>query len=215
MGDVRHIQFKSRGDREQANSRKRILPLPVAHRTVGYAQGGRQLPDATRTFNYRMNIHARMLARPTLTVHTENVGKTGARKKSSNYFCEMAVPRKTSSRRTGLGLRVYELRSERGMTQEELAANVGVKRGTITAIETGHDMPGRETLRALADVLGVTHEYLQEGTARRPRAPQSGEFVDDPDELAWLAFWRSLDDTQRGVMLQTLKALQPPKFGAA
>lgn len=37
--------------------------------------------------------------------------------------------------------KVYELRREKGMTQEELAGNVGVTRQTVIAIEKGNYTP--------------------------------------------------------------------------
>lgn len=37
--------------------------------------------------------------------------------------------------------RVYKLRREKGMTQEELAGNVGVTRQTVIAIEKGNYTP--------------------------------------------------------------------------
>ncbi|HEV8639419.1 MAG TPA: helix-turn-helix transcriptional regulator [Chloroflexota bacterium] len=54
-----------------------------------------------------------------------------------------------------LGGRLRALRRRRLLTQKELAAKVGVRWQTISAIESGHQEPRFSTLRALATALGV------------------------------------------------------------
>jgi transcriptional regulator with XRE-family HTH domain len=56
--------------------------------------------------------------------------------------------------RTGMHV-LKELRRERAMTQEELAAAVGVHQGTIARLETGGRSPRASTIRKLAAALGV------------------------------------------------------------
>ena len=65
------------------------------------------------------------------------------------------------------GLRVKELRSERTITQEELADRVGVFRTYMSRIETGVANPTLTTIHALADALGVPVAALFEA----PQAP--------------------------------------------
>jgi len=57
-------------------------------------------------------------------------------------------------------LRAY--RNLRGLTQAELAESAGVKRVTVTAIETGRRRGSVATLRALANALEVTLDDLVE-----------------------------------------------------
>lgn len=56
-------------------------------------------------------------------------------------------------------------RKSHGMTQEELAAVSGVHRVTIARIETGDTSPKAETLKRLADALGVLVDDLMDGKA--------------------------------------------------
>ena len=56
--------------------------------------------------------------------------------------------------------RLAQVRHEKGMTQEQLAAATGVNRVTIARIETGEVSPKAETLMRLADALGVLIDDL-------------------------------------------------------
>jgi transcriptional regulator with XRE-family HTH domain len=59
------------------------------------------------------------------------------------------------------GERVTRLREERGWTQAELAAKVGIRTETINRIENGvHVAPRVHVLRALARTLGCSADYL-------------------------------------------------------
>lgn len=60
-----------------------------------------------------------------------------------------------------LGEKVYQLRSGKNMTQDELALAVGYKsRSTIAKIESGEREPGQSMVVALANALDVTPAYL-------------------------------------------------------
>lgn len=56
--------------------------------------------------------------------------------------------------------RLKELRSERKISQAELAEMVCVSRNTISSIELGQSKPSFDTLIALADCFNVSIEYL-------------------------------------------------------
>jgi transcriptional regulator with XRE-family HTH domain len=58
--------------------------------------------------------------------------------------------------------RLAQVRQEKGMTQEQLAAATGVHRVTIARIETGEVSPKAETLMKLADALGVLMDDLMD-----------------------------------------------------
>ena len=49
-----------------------------------------------------------------------------------------------------------ELRTAKGMTQEQLASECGVQRTTITMIELGENKPSVELAKKLGEVFGVT-----------------------------------------------------------
>jgi putative transcriptional regulator len=56
--------------------------------------------------------------------------------------------------------RVREFRTELGMTQDQLAEQVGVARQSIISIEKGHFLPSIETALRLGAVLNVPVERL-------------------------------------------------------
>ncbi len=62
----------------------------------------------------------------------------------------------------GLGGRIRELRTERGITQRELA-EPRYSRGFLAAVESGHRVPTDEALSYLAGRLGVDPEDLRHG----------------------------------------------------
>ena len=55
---------------------------------------------------------------------------------------------------------IKQLRKERGLTQDQLAALLGVSRSTIGMYETGSREPDFETSEAIADVFNVDMDYL-------------------------------------------------------
>lgn len=60
-----------------------------------------------------------------------------------------------------LGDRIRHQRTQRRMTQEELASRANVRRPTITELETNRRMTvSSEILRRLARALGCTTDYL-------------------------------------------------------
>jgi transcriptional regulator with XRE-family HTH domain len=56
---------------------------------------------------------------------------------------------------SNLGPRIRDLRRARGLTQERIAEQTGIKAESISRIETGAAVPDLRTLVALADALGV------------------------------------------------------------
>lgn len=62
-----------------------------------------------------------------------------------------------------LGDRFKKLRSEKKLTQEELAAKIGVTRGTYAHYEINKRQPDYETLIKIADFFEVSTDYLLKG----------------------------------------------------
>lgn len=56
-----------------------------------------------------------------------------------------------------------EIRKQKGMTQEALAAFSGVNRVSIAKYETGKTTPSLQTAEKLAAALGVTVDELLKG----------------------------------------------------
>ncbi len=103
-----------------------------------------------------------------------------------------------------LGRRVRELREAMGLIQEDAAAQIGLARSTLTGIELGKAMPGRQTLEALASFFKVPHDFL---AAKSPLEQEKPQIVNDPDELAWLSLWRDMRVDERAFALRLLRGL--------
>ncbi len=88
------------------------------------------------------------------------------------------------------------------MSQAALAAAIGWERGTIAAVENGHDRPGTELVQALATFFGTTTDQIlgREG-AKQPAAAQT----DDEAEL--LARFREASADAKAATLMSLRAM--------
>jgi transcriptional regulator with XRE-family HTH domain len=63
----------------------------------------------------------------------------------------------------GFAERLRELRKQKGLSQTELGERVGVHYTHIGRYERGVSRPAADTLKRLADALGVSGDYLLEG----------------------------------------------------
>lgn len=63
----------------------------------------------------------------------------------------------------GFAKRLRDLRQQRGLHQGALAEKVGLHQNQIGRYERGTSHPSGEALKRLADVLGVSTDYLIEG----------------------------------------------------
>ena len=75
--------------------------------------------------------------------------------------------------------RLYELRKQKGLSQEELANRVNVSRQTISKWEVGDSTPDMEKLIALSDLFGISLDELVSG-----KSPQPAENVQKKSEVA-------------------------------
>lgn len=78
------------------------------------------------------------------------------------------------------GTRLKEVRTERGLSQEELAKAANVSQSTVAGIETGKYTNSKHAV-ALAQVLGVSPGWLITGIGDLSAAPSEASF-----EMAWL-----------------------------
>lgn len=74
-----------------------------------------------------------------------------------------------------LGLKIQELRKEKGMTQEDLAEKTGLSTRTIQRIESGEVDPRSFTLNQIAEALGVELSELTKEKETDPNKPSEGE----------------------------------------
>ena len=61
------------------------------------------------------------------------------------------------------GKLLCDLRKAKGMTQKEVADELGVVPKTVSKWETGHGFPDVSTVSALADILGVSEKTILSG----------------------------------------------------
>jgi transcriptional regulator with XRE-family HTH domain len=67
-----------------------------------------------------------------------------------------------------IGSYVRAKRIALGLSQEELATELGVKHQHVSRIELGDATPSLETLLALSRILGVSTDYLLTGHEQAP-----------------------------------------------
>lgn len=65
------------------------------------------------------------------------------------------------------GEQIFRLRKKAGLSQEELAARVGVHMNTISQWENGFYIPKMPKLQKLAEALSVTEAELLNGTTKQ------------------------------------------------
>ena len=61
-----------------------------------------------------------------------------------------------------LATKIAELRKKTGLTQEDLAKTVDVKRSTVSMWESGQSMPRAELIPKLAEALGCSIDEIFE-----------------------------------------------------
>ncbi|MEE8680990.1 MAG: helix-turn-helix transcriptional regulator [Olsenella sp.] len=59
-----------------------------------------------------------------------------------------------------IGEKIRKLRTDAGMTQDDLASRLGVTRTAVSKWETGKGWPGVDSLKLIADEFGVTIDAL-------------------------------------------------------
>lgn len=101
---------------------------------------------------------------------------------------------KKGGRRVVLKKRMRQLRHERGMTQKEVAEQLGIGVSTMTMYETGRREPNMETLIKIANFFDVSVDYLLGKTdARNEKEVISRALVDDPELYN---FWKELNERE-------------------
>ena len=54
-----------------------------------------------------------------------------------------------------IGEKIRQIRKSKGMTQQQLAEGIGVKRAVVSKYETGSIIPSLDTIKEIADALNV------------------------------------------------------------
>lgn len=109
----------------------------------------------------------------------------------------------------GIGSIICELRKERNLSQQKLAAAIGVNQATIAKIEVNRNEATAATIRKLATFFDVSADYLlgleDDFGARTATAPAvMGESVNDK-ERELLRLFRELSPYLQGLTLDTVR----------
>ena len=78
--------------------------------------------------------------------------------------------------------KLYELRKQKGLSQEELANRLNVSRQTVSKWEVGDSTPDMEKLVAISDLFGISLDELVLDKAPEP-APAPAEQAPAKSEL--------------------------------
>ena len=78
-----------------------------------------------------------------------------------------------------IGERLLELRKQKGLSQEEVADQVGVTRQTVSKWEVGESKPDFDKIIPLCDLFSITTEELLRGEKRKEEQQVSKEEVYD------------------------------------
>ena len=81
-----------------------------------------------------------------------------------------------------IGSRIAFLRDQRGWTQEELAASLGISRAALSHYEKNRREPDTETLTKVADIFRVSIDYLV-GRTQQPTGVLDEEVRQFVDQL--------------------------------
>lgn len=105
-----------------------------------------------------------------------------------------------------IGEKIAELRKARGMTQENLAAEIGVSSQAISKWENGTNMPDIMLLPIIADVFGVTVDELY-GISRSSNIKSEKYNQYNAPNLAWESILETL-----GKVWECSKNIESGKF---
>ena len=100
-----------------------------------------------------------------------------------------------------IGDRIRLARQAAELSQRELATRLGVTHGLVGLWESHRRVPGRDLLRAIAEITFTSMEALMRGDDATP-----GVLVTDPIETAMLRRFRQLTLRQRQNLLELLAA---------
>lgn len=104
-----------------------------------------------------------------------------------------------------MNTRIRELRKMLGMTQQEFADRLGLKRGTITNYELGRNEPLEAVLSFICQTFCVNREWLENGTGE-----PFGKVNKENQLMMWAAgILRNEDNSFQRRFLSMLMSLEP------
>jgi transcriptional regulator with XRE-family HTH domain len=100
-----------------------------------------------------------------------------------------------------LGVRLIELRTALGLTQEEFARKIRVSKGYVTSLERSHRELNPRLIKLIADTFGVNERWFQTG---------EGKMFTDPKDIGLsevVALYNQLHPKLQKLVLEQLKVL--------
>lgn len=101
--------------------------------------------------------------------------------------------------------RIREARKQAGIKQVDLCSRLGISQGALSGWENGKYEPDCAGWLSLAEVLGVSVDYLMGGTASvYPLGTTAQDCELLPDEEQLLTMYRSMSQQGKEYILQTI-----------
>ena len=102
--------------------------------------------------------------------------------------------------------RLRKCREQKGLSQKQVALEVGVKPPTVSQWESGTKIPSRENIAKLARLYGVTVDYLLDRSSD-PSPIASSDL--SADEIRLIQDYRSLNKQGQEYIRQTMYMAVP------
>jgi transcriptional regulator with XRE-family HTH domain len=103
--------------------------------------------------------------------------------------------------RKAFGLRLKELRKQKGWTQKELANQIDIRFAQLNKYECGMHVPPIEKLIQLSDILGVTLDYLITGNRDQIQPLHNMRLIERLQEL------ESFDSDDQEAIIKLIDAM--------
>lgn len=95
--------------------------------------------------------------------------------------------------------RIKRLRIDSGLNQVDIQAATGIDRTYLSRMESKGIPTAWNKMCALADLYGVSLDYLRHGQTV-PSLEGSGEIIKDADERSLVRMWRAMNDAERAAL---------------
>lgn len=107
---------------------------------------------------------------------------------------------------TAIGQRIRELRTERGLSQEDIERSTGMVRTYVSRVECGHTVPSVESIERFAGALGIqVHELFLQAPLNGGNTG-SGKKEDSFVSLLSSYVWK-MDSARRRVLMMLAERL--------
>jgi len=107
--------------------------------------------------------------------------------------------------------KIRTLRKKAGWSQVELAEKLSVHAGHVNRLEKGHYQPSIELLKKLAQLLGVTTDYLLNDELENPDAIFNIANTEDKTMIERAKLLDSLDPDERQAIFKIIDGLLTKK----